>query len=153
MPTERPRLTITLTPEIDRALTDFSRLTGESKSAFIVQVLAEAVPHLDRMTVLMQQANKLHGEAYQATRIKLSEYADAVTLQASSILKNADLFLDLGEAAIAGATERTEEHRSPAKTAKPAAKADQPPPVNKGVRNTGKGEKGSEKVVQMRSRK
>jgi len=36
MPTERPRLTITLTPDIDRALTDFSLLTGESKSAFIV---------------------------------------------------------------------------------------------------------------------
>ena len=152
MPTDRPRLTITLTPEIDRALTDFSRLTGESKSAFIVQVLAEAVPHLDRMAVVMQQASKLHGDAYKATRYKLAQYADAVTVQAASTMRNADLFLDMSAAAMAQG-ERADASSPSPKPAAGAAPSVQPPPVNKGVRNTGKGEKESGKVVSMRSRK
>jgi len=151
MPTERPRLTITLTPDIDRALTDFSRLTGESKSAFIVQVLGEAVPHLQRMTVVIQQAKQLHGEAYQAARVSLSKYADAVMHQAEGVLKSSDLFLDHVEGEVAGGT-RAAATAPPAPSSSGRALVGPPPSVNKGVGDSQKGRGKESKVVQMRAK-
>jgi hypothetical protein len=93
MPTARPRLTITLTPEIDRALATFSRITGESRSAFIVQVLAEALPHLEKLAVVMQRADTLKGKAREAATSHLASYAQGIN-GINAIVKMGDLFLD-----------------------------------------------------------
>lgn len=131
MPTARPRLTITLTPEIDRALGDFSRLTGSSKSAFIVDMLGQSVPYLTKMAVVLQQATQLEGKAREAAKTRMASVAEALVAQASSTMRNADLFMDSMAGGVGGA--RTQEHADP-DAASHAERNPSPPHPNRGGR-------------------
>jgi hypothetical protein len=47
MPTKNPRMYITLTPELDRALREFRKVSGVSGSSFVTSILSEAVPMIN----------------------------------------------------------------------------------------------------------
>ena len=68
MPTEKPRLYITLTPELKRALDSFQAETGLARSALIAQLLSESVPVIDAMTEAYRAAKQSPAAAVDRMR-------------------------------------------------------------------------------------
>ena len=56
MPTLKPRLTITITDDLACQLRELSRLTGNSQSALIADLLAGSWPVFDRMIEVLRAA-------------------------------------------------------------------------------------------------
>jgi hypothetical protein len=44
LPTKKPRMYVTLTPELDKALRELRKVSGVSSSSFVASILSEAVP-------------------------------------------------------------------------------------------------------------
>lgn len=63
MPTQNPRLSVTLTPELGALLERLSVLTGSSKSAMVADLLGEAVPIFERMITVLEAARTLKDQA------------------------------------------------------------------------------------------
>lgn len=63
MPTQNPRLSVTLTPELGALLERLSVLTGSSKSAMVADLLGEAVPIFERMITVLEAAQTLKDQA------------------------------------------------------------------------------------------
>ena len=49
MPTKRPRINVTITPELHQALVEFRRASGMSSASLISQLLSETVPVINAM--------------------------------------------------------------------------------------------------------
>ena len=96
MPTQRPRLTVTLTPEVDRALTAFSEFTGTSKGAFILQTLEEGLPVLERLVVHLQAAKRAGPEALREVAAGLKRLERAALKAHGRVEGATDLFIDEG---------------------------------------------------------
>lgn len=58
MPTTKPRLAITLTPESREALERFTKASGIASSQFVSKVVHDAVPMIDAMTRAYLAASK-----------------------------------------------------------------------------------------------
>lgn len=56
MPTQNPRITITLHPEVHAVLRRISALTGESQSAFVSSLLKQSLPMFQRMVTIFEAA-------------------------------------------------------------------------------------------------
>lgn len=56
MPTQNPRISITLTPALAAVLRQMSELTGNSQSAIVGELLNEAQPIFERMVRVLQAA-------------------------------------------------------------------------------------------------
>lgn len=85
MPTQNPRLTITLSPPLDAAIRRLSELTGQSKSSLIVELLDQAKPVLERMAEVIALAQTATQEAktrmaanLDAAQSKLEEHLGLV---------------------------------------------------------------------------
>lgn len=73
MPTQNPRLTITLSPPLDAAIRRLSELTGQSKSSLIVELLDQAQPVLVRMAEVISAAKTATEDAKARMRSNLDE--------------------------------------------------------------------------------
>lgn len=94
MPTERPRLTVTLTPEVDRALTAFSEFTGTSKGAFILQTLEQGLPMLEKIVIHLQAAKRAGPEALKASATALKQLERAAVKAYGGVEMATDLFVE-----------------------------------------------------------
>lgn len=155
MPTARPRLSVTLTPAIDRALSGFCETLGISRSAFIVSTLETALPQLERMARLVQQLKQASPEALAVVGARMG----GLEAQLQAIMATTNAPLDLFElppehqprpepvaAGVAGAG-----------TGRKPQRAASPLPVNKGGETLGKevpsSGPASSNVVVMRKRR
>ena len=59
MPTQNPRLTVTLTPEVSAVLRELSALAGSSQSAVVGDLLQSSLPVFERMVQAMKAAAML----------------------------------------------------------------------------------------------
>lgn len=153
MPTNRPRLTITLTPKLHAALKAFSEGTGQSVSSLIVEFLDEALPALERMAVMVQAAKRAKPEALAEMRSKANRLQGTVQGLGNATIDALDLFLQ--PAAPGRAPERSE-GRPQAKAAKGKARRPgvKPPSPNRGVGTPVSPLKpSSSKVTSIRSRR
>lgn len=73
MPTQNPRLTITLKPSLDAAIRRLSELTGQSKSSLIGELLEQAQPVLERMGTIIAAAQTATQEAKERMAANLDE--------------------------------------------------------------------------------
>lgn len=146
MPTQNPRLTITLSPPLDAAIRRLSELIGQSKSSLIVELLDQARPVLERMSEVIALAKTATEEAKARMAANLDE---AQTKLESHIGLVQDLFeqqtMDLiGEVEQVG-RRRAKGANTPARARKDedagggvrasrgsVAKGVQPPPVTRG---------------------
>lgn len=62
MPTQNPRITVTLTPAVAAVLKRMSELTGNSQSALVGDLLEESRPVFDRMVLVLQAAKDVKGK-------------------------------------------------------------------------------------------
>jgi hypothetical protein len=138
MPTERPRLTVTITPKIDRVLGDFSKLSGQSKGSIVLEALEQMVPMMEKTALLMQAVNRQSPAALASLKGRVNDLESLLTGVAKVAGSGMDLFMQPD----APVSERSERSGASGKT----AKASPPPLSNRGVRKSG--EKG--KVVPIR---
>lgn len=66
MATDKRRITISLPKEVDEALTEFSEVTGQAQSAFVVSCLVENVESLKLMTQAIKEAKSGNVDSYQS---------------------------------------------------------------------------------------
>lgn len=66
MATDKRRITISLPKEVDEALADFSKVTGQPQSAFVVSCLVENVESLKLLTAAVREAKKGNAEGSNA---------------------------------------------------------------------------------------
>lgn len=137
MPTHKPRLTVTLEPGTSARLAELSRLTGDSQSAIIADMLEKSSPVFDRVITVLKAA--------EAAKVELSERM-AVDLEKAQgkIERQLGLALDVFEDHTAPLLEAVEavrrrsrraavDGRSPAS----AARRERPTPIsNRGVRSS-----------------
>ena len=138
MPTQNPRLTVTLKPSTFAQLREVSRLTGNSQSALIGELLESAEPVFSRLIQVLTAAE----QAKQEVKHKMA--GDLERAQ-GRLEKQLGLVLDEFDGFTGGLLDQVEEVRRRARRATPgqanagtggARRARSTPPSNRGVRST-----------------
>lgn len=68
MPTKKPRLAVTLSPESRASLERLSKASGIAASQFISQIVHDAIPVIDAMTRSFEEAKKSPQRAAEIMR-------------------------------------------------------------------------------------
>lgn len=63
MPTKKPRLMLTIPPELAHALDEFREATGTSPASFVTSLLVEALPMIQSLTKAARLAKQNNAEA------------------------------------------------------------------------------------------
>lgn len=125
MPTAKPRITVTLEPRIYDVLHRLSKAGGESMSKIITDFLGVAVPPMERMASLIEQAN-------QAPKNTLDELAASLARAESQIvggLVKAQGEIDKVSSVLEDALSVPDKPRRGAQRAPQAAPKGEPTPV------------------------
>lgn len=136
MTTKNPRLTITLQPGTSAQIVELSRLTGESQSAIIADILEKSAPVFDRVIKVLSAAEHAKAELKGRMASDLDKAQSKIERQLGLALDGFDEFtgslLDEVEAV------RRRARRAPADGKRSAAagarRARSTPPSNRGVR-------------------
>lgn len=103
MPTERPRITITLNQQQHAVLRRMSELGGDSMSAIVVDMLDTVLPMLERVVVTMQAAHDAPAQAKEGMRQSFERAEAEMLPQLTSMMSQLDMLLEpAGGAALAG---------------------------------------------------
>ena len=144
MPTAKPRITITLEPRNHEILSRLSAAGGESMSSLVSQFLELALPSMERLVVVLEQARAAPEEA-RAGLAAAIERADRTLLPAlTAAVDQRDMFLDSLD--VAGrppgpAAQRPDQAAAPPRKAQ--KRGSTPVPVTRGSGRTDKGRKGA----------
>lgn len=138
MPTKNPRLTVTLQPGTSAQLAQLSRLTGDSQSAIIADILEKSAPVFERVIRVLAAAEEAKAELRGRMASDLYKAQDKIERQLGLALDGLDEYtgslLDEVEAV------RRRARRAPADGKRSAASgarlARSTPPSNRGVRST-----------------
>lgn len=103
MATNKPRITVTLTPSQHRILKALSGYTGQSMSAYVSEMLAVSEPTLERMAATFQRLKQASDLRKQAIVAQLEEAQAVFEPLAMSAVEQSDLFLMRLEEAATGA--------------------------------------------------
>lgn len=136
MPATNPRISVTVQPSIDALLTRLSELTGQSKSAFVADLLENSMPILERMVIVIDAAKQAQ-VSLKDQSLKDMEEAEAKLHEVLGVTM--DIF-DEGTASILKESERIQRRKSsaagaddvPSRARRRAAAASQPPYVTRG---------------------
>lgn len=120
MPTTKPRITVTLTQRQHDVLTAISSNSGQSMSAFVSEMLEQALPVLERMAESFRKIKAAQVEQKQRIAQELDQAQSAVEPVLAQVLGQFDLFMGKIEraAGVAG-TERSSGAAAPAPAATP----------------------------------
>lgn len=66
MPTQNPRITITLEPQVHAMLRELSRLAAQSQSALVGELLEQCMPVMQRMVDVLRAAEQLKQQGAEA---------------------------------------------------------------------------------------
>lgn len=138
MTTKNPRLTITLQPGTSAQLVELSRLTGDSQSAIIADILEKSAPVFDRVIKVLSAAEHAKAELKGRMASDLEQAQAKIESQLGLALDGFDAYtgslLDEVEAVRRRARRApTDGKRSAAVGARGARTT---PPSNRGVRST-----------------
>lgn len=128
MPTQKPRITITLTEHQYEVLRRMSVLGGESMSSIVVDMLDTMVPVLERVVVTLQAAIDAPQQVREGMKSTFQKAEKELLPQLTSMMGQLDMLLQPAVVpALAGASAGAVAVESP-----------RPPATNRGVRNTSK---------------
>lgn len=138
MPTANPRLTVTLKPSTFAQLREVSRLTGNSQSALIGDILEQAEPVFSRLIQVLSAAEFAKQELRDRTASDLERAQARLEKQMGLVLGE---FNDITGDLLADAEQvRRRARRAPPAPASAGAvgvrRAAPTPPSNRGVRST-----------------
>jgi len=92
MPAKNPRLTITLQPAVAAQLAELSRLTGDSQSSIIADLLAQAAPVFDRVIKVLQAAQQAKFELKERMAADLDQAQAKIEQQLGLVLDDFDAY-------------------------------------------------------------
>lgn len=92
MPTVKPRITITLTPEQHTVLSEMSGETGQSMSSIVVELVESAVPVFVRVVKLVREAKTAHESVKRGIREATEEVQSRLMPINAEALLNLDMF-------------------------------------------------------------
>ena len=143
MPTTNPRLSVTLRPSTAATLRRLSELTGNSQSAMVSELLEQSEPVFQRMTVLLEAAQRAQKEAKAGMAESMERAQSRLEKTLGVVMTEFDDYTGDLLAGLEDVQRRA--RREPARQAAagapaPAAalplSAKRPPLSNRGVRNT-----------------
>lgn len=138
MPTQNPRLTVTLKPSTSAQLREMSRLTGNSQSAMIAEILESSEPVFQRLIEVLSAAEEVKKEV----RHKMASDLETAQIKME---KQLGLALETFHTHTGSLIDQVEAVRRRARRATPgealartsgARRARSTPPSNRGVRST-----------------
>lgn len=97
MATQKPRITVTITPQQHTVLRSLSDSTGQPMSAFLTELLEASLPTLERMAVTfhkLKQAQNVERDRYLQSMDETQAVLEDIAQQATSQL---DMFLTVVE--------------------------------------------------------
>lgn len=143
MPTLNPRITVTLRPSTAATLRRLSELTGNSQSAMVSELLEESEPVFQRMTAVLEAAQKAQKEAkagvvegMERAQSRLEESLGLVRAQFDEYTGDLLAGLEDVKRRARKTTARQPGGGAPSAPAPTSAGAKRPPLSNRGVRNT-----------------
>lgn len=138
MTTKNPRLTITLKPATSAQLVALSRLTGQSQSSLIAEILESSSPVFDRMIQVLEAATQAKQELKHRMASDLEGAQGRLEQQLGIVMNDFDAFTgDLLEDA--EGVSRRARRSTPIEglhSASGERRARSTPPSNRGVRST-----------------
>jgi uncharacterized protein (DUF1778 family) len=137
MPTNKPRITITLTDQQHELLQSMAGFQGGSMSAIVVDLLETALPVMERIVTVMRAASTAPQEMLDGLKESMERAESLVISQMHEHIGHLDNFVE--EAAAAGGTgvTRSGAPGSPAAAASSKVRKEpRPPTSNRGVRIT-----------------
>ena len=135
MPTENPRITITLTPSTHSLLRELSSLTGNSMSSTVGELLSGNEPVFERIVTVLRAAKEVQREGKQSMLDALNKAQGRIEEQLGLALEAMD---EGAKPVLVKAEEiRRRGRRGHPSTGEGSARADEAtPPSNRGVRST-----------------
>ena len=103
MATTRPRITVTLTHRQHEILSTISQASGQSMSAYIVDLLESCEPVLERMAATMQRLKALNDTRKASVAAALDEAPAAIEPVMNAVIGQFDLFASQVERAVGAA--------------------------------------------------
>lgn len=131
MPTQNPRLTITLTPEVSAVLRQLSELTGNSQSATVGELLQMTLPVFERVAAGIKAAKEIQDSA----RAEIAEGLDRAQAKVEAQLGIVMADMDEGMRPLLEAAEKVRRRggrTSAAGAGSRPRRADDPRPVTRG---------------------
>ena len=114
MATNRPRITVTLTDRQHEVLRTISECGGQSMSAFISDILDEALPTLERMAETLRRIKTARDEQKQRIADELDRAQAAAEPLVSQVLGQFDLFMSRLESTVGAGVASVRSHAAAA---------------------------------------
>lgn len=92
MPAKNPRLTITLQPSVAAQLAELSRLTGDSQSSIIGDLMAQASPVFDRVIRVLSAAQQAKADLKDRMASDLEKAQAKIEKQLGIVMQDFDAF-------------------------------------------------------------
>ena len=136
MPTKNPRLTITLQPAVSAQLAELSRLTGDSQSAIIADMLEKSAPVFDRVIKVLSAAEQAKAELKERMASDLEKAQTKIERQLGLALEGFDEYTGSLLSEVETVTRRRRASAGAEASAAPAGvrRKGATPPSNRGVR-------------------
>lgn len=93
MPTHKPRINLSVTPELYELMKRLGKVSGKSMSSAIVEILETSRPVLERVVVVGETAQKVQQEARGAMRKRVEESEAAIAAHVEAAMGQVDMFL------------------------------------------------------------
>ena len=116
MATQKPRITVTLTPRQHEVLRSISESSGQPMSAFLSEMLEVSMPTLERMATTFQKLRKAQTVERERYLQSMDETQDVLEGIAQQAMGQFDLFMTAIEDSATGETDAAEPRRHPRRT-------------------------------------
>lgn len=137
MPTQNPRLTVTLKPSTYATLKEVSRLTGNSQSAMIGEILEQSEPVFSRLIQVLAAAEQAKAEVRGKVAEDMKRAQGTIEQQLGLALAEFDTYTGNLLQEVEGVRRRTRRASGQAQRRTLDASGPPPtPPSNRGVRST-----------------
>lgn len=127
MATQKPRITVTITPRQHEVLRSISESSGQPMSAFLSEMLEVSMPTLERMATTFQKLKKAQTIERERYLQSMDETQDVLEGIAQQAMGQFDLFMTAIEQSADAKTEPAERARLGSSAAAPA------PATNRGA--------------------
>lgn len=134
MPTKLPRLSITLPPDLEDALSGFAAACGQSRSSVVVELLSQAQKHMEQAAAMHRRITSLKPQALEALRARAEELDRLALSDATAAQRLIDDVVGQASLLLPDAPDTASECSERPIPVRPGASFD-PPPVNKGGEN------------------
>ena len=87
----KPRIHVSIEPQTDKLINEITALTGQSRSAFVAEMVESAVPQMLKVRSTLKKLQKLDKDQLEAIQDNINATEDKI-LAAFEAVEQADIF-------------------------------------------------------------